>query len=121
MVCSCVSIIFCIIFHFFHDVKVNESFPFSISVSWKGSSSDAQESGSDNKQSALIFPKGNPIPSVKALKIFRPATFSIDVQYDDVSGLQTPAKISTYSVSQFSSFYSHLIHSYGSHLSLNCI
>jgi len=89
----------------FHDVKVNESFPFSISLSWKGASSDAQESGPDSKQSTLVFPKGNPIPSVKALTIYRQGTFSIDVQYDDVSGLQTPAKISTYTVSCFLSFY----------------
>jgi len=100
-------------------VKVNESFPFSISLSWKGSSSDAQESGPDSKQSTLVFPKGNPIPSFKALTIYRQGTFSIDVQYDDVSGLQTPAKISTYTVSWYLSFYLHaihIIHSFVSHL-----
>ncbi|XP_047157901.1 heat shock 70 kDa protein 15-like [Vigna umbellata] len=85
------------------EFQVNESFPFSISLSWKGSSSDAQESGPDSKQSTLVFPKGNPIPSVKALTIYRQGTFSIDVQYDDVSGLQTPAKISTYTIGPFQS------------------
>ncbi|QCE08946.1 heat shock 70 kDa protein 15-like [Vigna unguiculata] len=85
------------------EFQVNESFPFSISLSWKGASSDAQESGPDSKQSTLVFPKGNPIPSVKALTIYRQGTFSIDVQYDDVSGLQTPAKISTYTIGPFQS------------------
>ncbi|TKY48147.1 Heat shock 70 kDa protein 15 [Spatholobus suberectus] len=85
------------------EFQVNESFPFSISLSWKGSSSDAQEGGPDNKQSTLVFPKGNPISSVKALTFYRPGTFSIDVQYDDVSGLQTPAKISTYTIGPFQS------------------
>ncbi|KAL2968138.1 hypothetical protein AAZX31_15G014000 [Glycine max] len=83
--------------------KVNESFPFSISLSWKGPSSDAQESGPNNTQRTLVFPKGNPIPSVKALTIYRSGTFSIDVQYDDVSELQTPAKISTYTIGPFQS------------------
>ncbi|XP_027340175.1 heat shock 70 kDa protein 15-like isoform X2 [Abrus precatorius] len=85
------------------EFQVHESFPFSISLSWKGSGPDVQESGPDNKQSTLVFPKGNPIPSVKALTIYRPGTFSIDVQYDDVSGLQTPAKISTYTIGPFQS------------------
>ncbi|XP_029130578.1 heat shock 70 kDa protein 15 [Cajanus cajan] len=85
------------------EFQVNESFPFSISLSWKGSSPDTQESGPDNKQSTLVFAKGNPIPSVKALTFYRSGTFSIDVQYDDVSGLQTPAKISTYTIGPFQS------------------
>ncbi|RDX63223.1 Heat shock 70 kDa protein 14, partial [Mucuna pruriens] len=84
------------------EFQVNESFPFSISLSWKGSSSDAQEGGPDNKQSTPI-PKGNPIPSVKAVTIYKPETFSIDVQYDDVGGLQTPAKISTCTIGPFQS------------------
>ncbi|KAJ1433931.1 Heat shock protein 70 family [Sesbania bispinosa] len=85
------------------EFQVNESFPFSISLSWKGSGPDAQDGGSDNKQSTLVFPKGNPIPSIKALTFYRTGTFSIDVQYDDVNGLQTPAKISTYTIGPFQS------------------
>lgn len=88
----------------FYDVKVNESFPFSISLAWKGSGPDAQDSGTNNQQSSLVFPKGNPIPSIKALTFYRSGTFSIDAQYSDVSGLQTPARISTYTVSQLTSF-----------------
>ena len=84
------------------EFQVNESFPFAISLSWKGSGPDAQGiSGSDNQQSSLVFPKGNPIPSIKALTFYRPGTFSIDVQYSDVSELQTPAKISTYTIGPF--------------------
>ncbi|MED6111330.1 hypothetical protein PIB30_051432 [Stylosanthes scabra] len=85
------------------EFQVNESFPFSISLSWKGSGPDSQDSGPDNKQSTVVFPKGNPIPSIKALTFYRPGTFSVDVQYDDVSELQTPAKISTYTVGPFQS------------------
>ncbi|KAL1292857.1 hypothetical protein HN51_053422 [Arachis hypogaea] len=84
------------------EFQVNESFPFAISLSWKGSGPDAQGNiGSDNQQSSLVFPKGNPIPSIKALTFYRPGTFSIDVQYSDVSELQTPAKISTYTIGPF--------------------
>jgi heat shock protein 4 len=85
-------------------VKVNESFPFSISLAWKGSGLDAQDSVPDNQLNSLVFPKGNPIPSIKAPTFYRSGTFSIDVQYSDVSGQQTLAKISTYTVSQLTSF-----------------
>ncbi|OIW15856.1 hypothetical protein TanjilG_04391 [Lupinus angustifolius] len=85
------------------EFQVNESFPFSVSLSWKGSGPDAQESEADTKQSAVVFPKGNPIPSVKALTFYRPGTFSVDVQYDDVSGLQAYAPISTYTIGPFQS------------------
>ena len=52
--------------HFFY-VKVNEWFPFSIALSWKGSAPDAQNGGTENQQSTIVFPKGNVIPSIKAL------------------------------------------------------
>lgn len=80
-------------------MKVNESFPFSISLSWKGSAPEAQNETVDNQQSTVVFPKGNPIPSVKALTFYRSGTFTVDVQYADVSELQAPAKISSYTVS----------------------
>ncbi|KAL2332389.1 hypothetical protein Fmac_019970 [Flemingia macrophylla] len=88
------------------EFQVNESFPFSIYLSpLKSTSPDMPESGADNKLGTLVFAKGNPIPSVKTTTFFRPGTFSIDVnvQYDDVSGLQTPAKISTYTIGPFQS------------------
>lgn len=78
---------------------MNESFPCSIALSWKGSGPDTQNGAVDNNQSTIVFPKGNPIPSIKALTFYRSGTFSVDVQYADVSDLQAPAKISTYTVS----------------------
>jgi hypothetical protein len=80
------------------NLKVNESFPFSIALSWKGAALDTQNGAADNQQSTTVFPKGNPIPSVKALTFYRSGTFSVDVQYADVSELQAPARISTYTV-----------------------
>ncbi|XP_048439740.1 heat shock 70 kDa protein 15-like [Pyrus x bretschneideri] len=85
------------------EFQVNESFPFSISLSWKGSSPDAQNGAVENNQSTIVFPKGNPIPSIKALTFYRSSTFSVDVQYADVSDLQAPAKISTYTIGPFQS------------------
>lgn len=83
------------------EFQVNESFPFSIALSWKGSGPDAQNGGAD--QTTLVFPKGNPIPSTKALTFYRSGTFSVDVQYTDVGDLQAPAKISTYTIGPFQS------------------
>ncbi|KAB2611338.1 heat shock 70 kDa protein 15-like [Pyrus ussuriensis x Pyrus communis] len=85
------------------EFQVNESFPFSISLSWKGSSPDAQNGAVENNQSTIVFPKGNPIPSIKALTFYRSSTFLVDVQYADVSDLQAPAKISTYTIGPFQS------------------
>lgn len=79
-------------------VQVNESFPFSLSLTWKASAGDAQNGTGDNLQSTVVFPKGNPIPSVKALTFYRSETFTLDVQYADASELQVPAKISHYTV-----------------------
>lgn len=85
------------------EFQVNESFPFSIALSWKGSGPDTQNGAADNNQNTIVFPKGNPIPSIKALTFYRSGTFSVDVQYADVSDLQAPAKISTYTIGPFQS------------------
>ncbi|KAG8379927.1 hypothetical protein BUALT_Bualt07G0140600 [Buddleja alternifolia] len=85
------------------EFQVNESFPFSIALSWKGSAPDTQNGALENQQSTVVFPKGNPIPSVKALTFYRSGTFTIDVQYADVSEVQAPAKISTYTIGPFQS------------------
>ncbi|XP_065865950.1 heat shock 70 kDa protein 15 [Euphorbia lathyris] len=85
------------------EFQVNESFPFPIALSWKGAAPDSQTGTSDNQQSTVVFPKGNPIPSVKALTFYRSGTFTVDVQYADVSELQVPAKISTYTIGPFQS------------------
>ncbi|KAH7865813.1 hypothetical protein Vadar_011568 [Vaccinium darrowii] len=83
------------------EFQVNESFPFPIALSWKGAAPDTENGGADNQQSTVVFPKGNPIPNVKALTFYRSGTFTIDVQYGDVSELQAPAKISTYTIGPF--------------------
>ncbi|KZV40816.1 heat shock 70 kDa protein 15-like [Dorcoceras hygrometricum] len=83
------------------EFQVNESFPYAISLSWKNTASDLQNGAADNQQSAIVFPKGNPIPSVKALTFYRSGTFAVDAQYADVSELQAPAKISTYTIGPF--------------------
>ncbi|KAF8388996.1 hypothetical protein HHK36_025681 [Tetracentron sinense] len=85
------------------EFQVNESFPFPIALSWKGSTPDAQDGAADNQQSAIVFSKGNPIPSMKALTFYRSGTFAIDVLYADVSELQAQAKISTYMIGHFQS------------------
>ncbi|GLT52070.1 hypothetical protein SLA2020_254320 [Shorea laevis] len=81
------------------EFQVNESFPFSISLSWKGSAPDAQNGGAEQQQ--LVFPKGNPIPSIKAVTFHKTSSFTIDVQYADLSELQAPAKISSYTIGPF--------------------
>ncbi|KAL6584690.1 hypothetical protein OROMI_003979 [Orobanche minor] len=85
------------------DFQVNESFPFPIALSWKVTSPDTQNGAVDNQQSTIVFHKGNSIPSVKALTFYRSGTFTIDVQYADVSELQAPTRISTYTIGPFQS------------------
>ncbi|PIN04454.1 Molecular chaperones HSP105/HSP110/SSE1, HSP70 superfamily [Handroanthus impetiginosus] len=85
------------------EFQVNESFPFPIALSWKVSASDTQNGAADNQQSTVVFPKGNPIPSVKALTFYRSGTFTLDVQYADVNEVQAPARISTYTIGPFQS------------------
>ncbi|CAN6340828.1 unnamed protein product [Urochloa humidicola] len=77
------------------EFQVNDGFPFSIALSWK---SDSQNSA---PQQTLVFPKGNAIPSVKALTFFRSSTFEVDVLYVDTGDSQIPEKISTYTIGPF--------------------
>ncbi|KAG6418278.1 hypothetical protein SASPL_120479 [Salvia splendens] len=88
-----------------HSVEVvNESFPFPIALTWKAPAGDTQNgAGGDNLQSTIVFPNGNPIPSMKASTFYRSETFTLDVQYSDVSELQAPAKISHYIIGPFQS------------------
>ncbi|VAH15207.1 unnamed protein product [Triticum turgidum subsp. durum] len=46
------------------EFQVNEGFPFSVALSWKP---DAQNNES---QQTVVFPKGNPMPSIKALTFY---------------------------------------------------
>ncbi|CAK9185656.1 unnamed protein product [Ilex paraguariensis] len=85
------------------EFQVNDVFPFPIALSWKGSAPDTQNGAADNQQNTIVFPKGNPIPSVKALTFYRSGTFSIDVHYVDVSEFQGRTKISTYTIGPFQS------------------
>ncbi|KAM0017437.1 putative Heat shock protein 70 family [Helianthus debilis subsp. tardiflorus] len=83
------------------EFQVQESFPFSIALTWKASAQESQNGNAENQQSSIVFPKGNQIPSVKALTFYRTGTFSVDLQYADVSELQAPQKISTYMIGPF--------------------
>ncbi|GJW15523.1 heat shock 70 kDa protein 15-like protein [Tanacetum coccineum] len=82
------------------EFQVQESFPFSIALTWKGAAQDSQNKTVENQHS-IVFPKGNPIPSVKAHTFFRSGTFSVDLKYADVSELQAPPTISTYTIGPF--------------------
>ncbi|KAL0915460.1 hypothetical protein M5K25_015878 [Dendrobium thyrsiflorum] len=83
------------------EFQVHESFPFTIALSWKGSSNDSQNEAADAQQSVVVFPKGNQIPSIKALTFYRSNTFSVDVTYADVNDPSIPTKISTYTIGPF--------------------
>jgi heat shock protein 4 len=72
------------------EFQVNESFPFSIALSWKG------ENGVESN--TVVFPKGNPLPSLKVLTFYRASTFSVDAVYID-----HPTKISTCTIGPFQS------------------
>ncbi|WOK93910.1 heat shock 70 kDa protein 14-like [Canna indica] len=85
------------------EFQVHESFPFTIALSWKGSGSESQNGGTDNIQTSVVFPKGNSLPSVKAITIFRSNTFTIDAVYTDGNDAQVPLKISTYTIGPFQS------------------
>ncbi|KAF7123664.1 hypothetical protein RHSIM_Rhsim12G0198000 [Rhododendron simsii] len=90
--------------------QVNESFPFPIAFSWKGAAPDAQNGAADDHQiSAIGFPKGDEIPGIKTLTLYRSGTFTVDVQYADASELQAPAKISSYTIGPFQSTQSERV------------
>ncbi|KAF7123669.1 hypothetical protein RHSIM_Rhsim12G0198200 [Rhododendron simsii] len=78
------------------EFQVNESFPFPIAFSRKGPAPDAQKS-------TIVFPKGNPIPCIKAFTFYVSGTFTLDVQYADDRELQAPPKISSYTIGPFES------------------
>ncbi|KAJ0865518.1 putative Heat shock protein 70 family [Helianthus annuus] len=83
------------------EFQVQESFPFSIALTWKGSAQGSENGNAESQQSSVVFPKGNQIPSVKALTFYRAGTFTVDLQYADVSELKASAKISTYTIGPF--------------------
>jgi hypothetical protein len=73
-------------------LQVNEGFPFSIALSWK------PDSQNNESQQTVVFPKGNPIPSVKVLTFLRSNTFAVDVLNVETEDSQITEKISTYTV-----------------------
>ncbi|KAG8053154.1 hypothetical protein GUJ93_ZPchr0001g31131 [Zizania palustris] len=77
------------------EFQVNEGFPFSIAMSWKPDSHNG-----DNQQT-VVFPEGNPMPSIKALTFYRSNTFMVDVTYVDTGDLQITPRISTYTIGPF--------------------
>uniref|UniRef100_A0A1D1XPC8 Heat shock protein 14 n=1 Tax=Anthurium amnicola TaxID=1678845 RepID=A0A1D1XPC8_9ARAE len=85
------------------EFQVHENFPFPIALSWKGAAPDSQNGAAENQQMPIVFPKGNPIPSVKALTFYRSSMFSIDVLYADENELQTSPNISSYTIGPFQS------------------
>ena len=84
-------------------LQVQDAFPFSVCLAWKGSAPESEEGGtpSETAHTSVVFPKGNPVPSTKMLTFFRAGTFNIDVLYGDMQDLPlgTPQKINTFTVS----------------------
>ncbi|KAH0652939.1 hypothetical protein KY285_031950 [Solanum tuberosum] len=72
-----------------------------LSPTFKGPAPGAQNGALKNHQFTIVFSKENPIPSVKALTFYRSGIFTIHVQYVDVSKLQAPTKINTYTIGPF--------------------
>lgn len=86
------------------DFQVEDSFPFSIALHWKGPSPTLEaDEGSIAMQSNIIFPKGNPIPSNKMLTFYRPGTFRVDVVYAELKDLPsgTSSQISSFTIGPF--------------------
>lgn len=89
------------------EFEVQDAFPFSIALSWKGSAPESEEGGAPAaaQSTSIVFPKGNPVPSTKMLTFYRSGTFTIDAMYADVQDLPpgTPHKISTFTIGPFQS------------------
>lgn len=79
------------------EFQVNEGFPFSVALSWK------PDSQNNESQQTVVFPKGNPMPSIKALTFYRSSTFAVDVLNVDTDDLQITHRISTYTIGPFQS------------------
>eukprot|EP01018_Ginkgo_biloba_P010427 Gb_20168 [translate_table: standard] len=85
------------------EFQVQDSFPFSIALSWKGPASESDEGSIATQSNSILFPRGNPIPSTKVLTFYRAGTFSIDALYADTKDLPlgTSSKISTFTIGPF--------------------
>ncbi|MCO5614617.1 hypothetical protein L7F22_068901 [Adiantum nelumboides] len=86
------------------EFEVQDSFPFSISLAWKGSAPESEEGATTEAQSSsVVFPKGNSVPSTKMLTFYRASTFTIDVLYTDMHDLPpgTSQKLNTFTIGPF--------------------
>lgn len=87
------------------DFQVEDSFPFSIALHWKGPSStlETDEGSIPIQSNNVIFPKGNSIPSNKMLTFYRAGTFSLDAVYADMEDLPPgmSSNISTFTIGPF--------------------
>eukprot|EP00250_Pteridium_aquilinum_P013504 c21375_g1_i1 orf=501-3035(-) len=86
------------------EFEVQDAFPFSIALAWKGSAPESEEGATAETQtSSVVFPKGNSVPSTKMLTFYRASTFNIDVLYADMHDLPpgTSQKINTFTIGPF--------------------
>lgn len=87
------------------DFQVEDSFPFSIALNWKGHAPtlEANEGSVAMQSTNVIFPKGNPIPSIKIVTFHRASTFTLDAVYADMKDLPlgTSPKISSFTIGPF--------------------
>ncbi|KAG6551457.1 hypothetical protein Mapa_006880 [Marchantia paleacea] len=85
------------------EFEVQDSFPFPIALSWKGSAPES-DTGDETSSNSIVFVKGNPVPCTKMLTFFRSGTFTIDALYADTTELPagTNPKISTFQIGPFS-------------------
>uniref|UniRef100_A0A0D6QY02 Uncharacterized protein n=1 Tax=Araucaria cunninghamii TaxID=56994 RepID=A0A0D6QY02_ARACU len=85
------------------EFQVQDSFPFSVALCWKGPASEADEGSVATQPNSVLFRKGNPIPSTKMLTFFRNGTFTLDAVYADTKDLppRTPSLISTFIIGPF--------------------
>lgn len=87
------------------EFEVQDAFPFSIALTWKGSAPEPEEGGApaETQSSTIVFPKGNPVPSTKMLTFYRSGAFTIEVLYADLQDLPpgTTQKINTFTIGPF--------------------
>lgn len=88
----------CFIFLF---SQVEESFQFSIALAWKDSAPEAEDGTLEQRQTKVVFPRGNTLPSTKVFTFLRSGTFTVDILYEDVNQVRAPALISSYMVWYF--------------------
>lgn len=88
------------LYYLFHNLQVQDSFPYSVGFSLNGGPTVALSN-------SVLFPKGHPFPSVKMLSLQRSNTFQLEAFYSNQNELPpgVPAKISNFLVYIFALFY----------------